>query len=308
MRWNFERAIAEYKKRNPQHPNLARSLVNMAFVKRLISVQIKGKLDEAASRRKTSELAQERAQFERLREEATTELAEAGAIYQLQDNHRGMGNVLTNRALLHLDGGDLDSAGAEAVEAFCLAEQKTDYILMARARILQCMIENAKFEEQIEEASGPNRHAQMAHDFARDAVEFAKHTQNRRLLARANVWQGLVFSNSFFDNPEAARQCCDAATELLKPEGQGYIWEDLQELKSRVLQKGCIETVLRKWSEGLVGEKTFQQITEEFAGIVIPKVWEREDRKIARVAAKLSVSPKKVRRILHAAGLLKRVG
>jgi hypothetical protein len=65
-----------------------------------------------------------------------------------------------------------------------------------------------------------------------------------------------------------------------------------------------VDTVLREWSQGLVGNKTFQQITEEFAGIIIPRVWEREDRKISRVAARLSVSPKKIRRVLHAQGLL----
>jgi hypothetical protein len=54
----------------------------------------------------------------------------------------------------------------------------------------------------------------------------------------------------------------------------------------------------------MLGEKSFQQVTEEFAEIVIPKVWAREGRKISRVAQKLSVSPKKVRRILRKAGLL----
>ena len=55
---------------------------------------------------------------------------------------------------------------------------------------------------------------------------------------------------------------------------------------------------------GMVGDKTFQQITEEFAAIIIPKVWEVEGRKVSRVASRLSVSPKKVRRILIRAGLL----
>ena len=61
---------------------------------------------------------------------------------------------------------------------------------------------------------------------------------------------------------------------------------------------------LRGWSEGFVGRKTFQQITDEFAEIVIPKVWLREDKKISRVAACLSMSPKKIRRILRNAGLV----
>jgi hypothetical protein len=47
-------------------------------------------------------------------------------------------------------------------------------------------------------------------------------------------------------------------------------------------------------------------LTEQFAEIVIPKVWEKEDRKVARVAKRLSVSPKKVRRILARAGKRKK--
>jgi hypothetical protein len=58
----------------------------------------------------------------------------------------------------------------------------------------------------------------------------------------------------------------------------------------------------------MVGEKTFQQVTEEFAEIVIPKVWLREGRKISRVAECLSISPKKVRRILRNGGFLDSLG
>ena len=62
----------------------------------------------------------------------------------------------------------------------------------------------------------------------------------------------------------------------------------------------------------LNGRKTFftdgrytEQAGEEVKGarIVIPKVWEREGRKVSRVAEKLSISPKKVRRILQLAGV-----
>jgi tetratricopeptide (TPR) repeat protein len=309
----FEKAMEEYTRRNPRHPNIARSLVNMASAERLMRLQLRKKMDAAAASRKASggrepsaaaDIAAARKQFGQLRAKALEQLEAAGAIYQSQDNHRGMGAVHILRGFLCLDSGELDSAAAEAAEAFRLGEPKTDYILMARARILQSIVENGKFEEQIEEASGANQHAQLAHDFARDAVDFAKHTQNRRLLARAHVCQGLAFANDFFDNVEAARQCCDAAAALLKPQGPDYIWDDLQELKARILRRGPVETVLREWSQGLVGEKTFQQITEDFAHIIIPKVWEREDRKVSRVAARLSISPKKVRRILRAAGLL----
>jgi tetratricopeptide (TPR) repeat protein len=313
----FEKAMEEYARRNPRHPNLARSLVNMASAERLMRLQLRKKMDAAAASRKASggrepaaatdmahAMSHARRQFVQLREKALEQLKAAGAIYQGQDNHRGMGAVHILRGFLCLDSGELDSAGSEAAEAFRHGEPKADYIAMARARVLQCIVENSKFDEQIEEASGANQHAQLAHDFARDAVDFAKHTQNRRLLARAYVWQGMTFANDFFDNVEAARQSCDAAAALLKPQGPDYIWDDLQDLKARILRRGPVETVLREWSQGLVGDKTFQQITEDFAHIIIPKVWEREDRKVSRVAARLSISPKKVRRVLRAAGLM----
>jgi hypothetical protein len=82
--------------------------------------------------------------------------------------------------------------------------------------------------------------------------------------------------------------------------------EGLAVLKSRIVQASGINDTLRGWSEGMVGNKTFQQISEEFAEIVIPKVWMREGRRIARVAARLSISPKKVRRILRNAGSIGR--
>jgi hypothetical protein len=65
-----------------------------------------------------------------------------------------------------------------------------------------------------------------------------------------------------------------------------------------------MDETLRAWSEGIVGDKTFQQIQEEFAELVIPKVWIREGQNISRVVERLSVSPKKIRRILRNTGHL----
>jgi DNA-binding NtrC family response regulator len=83
-----------------------------------------------------------------------------------------------------------------------------------------------------------------------------------------------------------------------------HLADDLAALKSHIMQASGINDTLRSWSEGMLGGKTFQQVTEEFSEIVIPKVWLREERKISRVAQSLSISPKKVRRILRNAGLL----
>jgi hypothetical protein len=211
--------------------------------------------------------------------------------------------VYINSGLLHLDGGDLESAVADAARAFSQGEERRDSILLARARLLQCTIENTCIEEQIGE--NPSHHAQLAAGFARDAVEYAKQTQNPRLLARAYVWQGLTFAAEPVADLEPARRCCQQAMALLETGGMERQcgWDDLETLKARVLHARPIDPLLQAWSNGAVENRTFQQMTEEFARIVIPKVWEREDRKVARVAKKLSISPKKVRRILHSAGV-----
>jgi len=309
---SFAAAIAHYKQRDPQHRNVARSLNNMAYVKRLIALQLRGKIDAEAARRRKSAVrgrgkrgpghVQYRQRFEQLRQEALTELAEAAAIYERYGNHHGLGSVNLNYGYLHLDNGDLELAEEKTQAAFLLGETRHDYILMARARLLQCMIENARVEEGIGEATEPGSHARLARDCAQQAVELAQQTQNRRLLAIAYVWQGLTLCNRFFDDPESARRCYDQATALSRGEQTGSAWDDLQTLKARVLRGGSVNPVLRAWSQGSVGDKTFRQISEEFAELVIPKVWEREGRKVSRVAARLSVSPKKVRRVLNRVG------
>lgn len=306
----FHRAIAEYQRRDPQHLHLARSFVNIAIVERLLARRQQQEIDRASARRRadSSETAGEpsrtaRAEIERLRADARTQLASALAIYTAHGQHRGIGSVHINSGLLHLDGGDLESAAADAATAFAQGEDRRDFILLARARLLQCAIENARLEEQIGE--DPAHHARLAAAFAEEAIEYARQTQNARLLARSYVWQGLTFTAQPVADLEAARGCCRQAVTLLQPEGGERLcgWEELELLKTRGLHVRPIDPQLRAWSNGAVENKTFQQMTEEFARIVIPKVWEREDRKVARVAKKLSISPKKVRRILQSAGV-----
>jgi tetratricopeptide (TPR) repeat protein len=309
---NFSAAIAHYKKRDPRYRNIARCLNNMANVKRLIALQLRRKIDtDAARRRKAATRGRAsdadrklpyRHRFEQLRQEALAELAEAAAIYEQYGNRHGLGSVHLNYGYLHLDNGDLEKADTEAQIAFRLGEERRDYILMARARLLHCMIENARVEEGIGESTEPGCHARLAQDCAQEAIELAKHTENRSLLAHAHVWQGLTYCNRFFDDPESARRCYDHATTLSKGDHADEGWEDLQTLKVKTLRGGSVSPTLRAWSQGSVGDKTFQQITEEFAELIIPKVWEREGRKVSRVAARLSMSPKKVRRILGRVG------
>ena len=309
---HFTAAIVEYKTRDPQHRNVARSLSNMASVKRLLALQLGRKMDADVVRRRKAvargragvaqRKPQYRSRFEQLRQEALAELAEAAAIYEQYRNHHGLGSVHLNYGYLHLDNGDLELADVDAKAAFQLGEEKRDYILMARARLLQCMSANARVEEEIGESTEPGGYARLAQDCGKEALELAKHTQNRALLADVYIWQGLTYSNRFFEDFEAARQCYDQAMILTKDHLLEDSWEDIQTLKARTLRGGTVNPILRAWSQGSVGNKTLQQITEEFAELVVPKVWEREGRKVSRVAARLSMSPKKVRRILDHVG------
>jgi tetratricopeptide (TPR) repeat protein len=308
----FESAIGHYGKRDPRHPNLARSLANMALAKRGIALQLQKRIDRDVQRRRKTSAAgkgkasatsqDSRGRLAELRREALEHLEAARAIYQQRPSHHGVGTVYLNAAYIHLDGGDFQRAEEEAASAYDVAEQKQDYILMVRARILQCMIENAKVEEEIGGGADPGSHARRAFEFSQEAIDLAKHTQHHLLLANAYLWQGLTQCNSFFDNPEAARESYDLARASCGANPSDNIWQDLQTLGAKILRKGSVHPALKAWSQGAVGEKTFRQISEEFAEIVIARVWEREGRKVSRVAARLSISPKKVRRILARVG------
>lgn len=332
----FENAIRHYSKRDPRHPNLARSLANMALAKRGIALQLQKRIDrDAQLRRQTSSSETKtgaktdggkqstmkvrlrdaeaceldarkkdyRNRLTQLRREALEHLEAAQGIYSKRPNHHGAGTVFLNAAYIHLDGGDFQRAEEEASSAYDVADEKQDFILMGRARILQCMIENAKVEEEIGGGADPGSHARRAFEFSQEAVELAKHTQHHLLLANAHLWQGLTQCNSFFDNPEAARESYDLARASCGAnQPDNNMWQDMQTLGAKILRKGSVHPALKAWSQGAVGDKTFRQISDEFAEIVIARVWEREGHKVSRVASRLSISPKKVRRILARVG------
>src|ERR1700744_1606018 len=147
-----------------------------------------------------------RPNYEKVRADALAHLDRAGEIYKIHSHHRGAGTVYVNRGHLHLDSGDLQTADDEARQAYKLGEEKNDYILMARARLLECMVENTKLDEEIED---PAWVAHLALGAAKEAVELARRTENRRLLARALIWHGLTICGTSPASTDAARELCD---------------------------------------------------------------------------------------------------
>lgn len=305
---HFERAVSLYAQGDPNHLNLARALVNAAYVRRLLALQLRKKIDARPQSvaGSSSNGANLRERYQQICHEAIVDLKRARQVYELHAHSGGIGNVIFNLGYLHLDRGDIDRAAEEAAEAYRIGFDKDDTILMARARILQAAAENARVEEQLGEDVDLAVYANDAKLHSEEALALARNTQNRRLAAGAWIARGSTAANDFFQDWEEARRCASEAAVLMEAGENDHLADELAALKSQIVQASGISDTLRGWSEGMVGDKTFQQITEEFAEIVIPKVWLREDRKISRVAERLSVSPKKVRRILRNTGYLAR--
>jgi tetratricopeptide (TPR) repeat protein len=311
----FRTSIDEYNRRYGSRQSLSRSLINMAFVKRLLALRTQTKMDWETARSRKAQTGNpkapsenrrwnERAHITKLREEAFEHLAKAQELCTKLEDYGGQVNIHTTAGYLHLDNGDFDRASTDGEMAYQMAQQKKDHVLIARARILQSAIERAKFDELIEEGPGSVRHAQLAEEFARDAIQHAKETQNERLLAGAYVALGLALCTGASNNVDEMWDCTEQAGALLKPEDKDYLSSELALLKRKVNSITVGDPILSEWSQGIVGDKSFAQISKEFATIIIPNVWEHEGRRISRTAARLSISPKKVRKILQERGLL----
>lgn len=293
----FERAIEIYSNGFAQHPNCARALVNAAYVKSLIAGEIKTKIGNKPAK------GAAHARYLCIFGEALELLSRAGEIYALHRHQTGTGSVLVNSGHLHLESGNIERAAGEAGKAFALGKEKHDPILMARARILQSAIELALADEELDHHADANYHAALAVDYAEEAIALGTHTQNNRLLAEAYLMRGAAAADDRFQDWEVARSYADKASGLLNRNDRDHLLEELSALKARIFHATGIDQTLRQWSNGQLGNKTFQQIQEEFAEIVIPKVWINQGKNITRVAQHLSISPKKVRRILRNAHL-----
>jgi tetratricopeptide (TPR) repeat protein len=293
----FEQAAEIYKRHNPNHPSLARALVNAAYIKRLMA------LDLAAGRQEKATAAVHDQSLKIVRE-AMDLLHQAGQIYAQLEHQAGSGSVLINLGHLKLESGEIDAASDEADAAFALGSHKNDQVLMARARILQAYVQMARSDEQLDDFMSPLSSAQKALEFAEDAINLAESTQNRRLIAGAYITHGLALTAQPHVEWELAGNRAEKAAELLPNRDRDHLFWELNRLKERIAQPATMEGILRRWLSGELGAKSFQQVEEEFAEIVIPKVWMKMGRNISRVAQELNVSPKKVRRALRNARMV----
>jgi tetratricopeptide (TPR) repeat protein len=303
---HYSRAIEHFQKGDLMQSHIARAIVDLSFTRIQVARHFRRNIEVARdSRQNERQHGPERVVLVKELSNSyaviVEDLKKAEEIYRQFPHARGISRVHLCRAYLYLDTGELDAAAEEAKKGYAAAETKQDFILMASARKVQCMVENALVEEEVE---GWADHAVSAQDYARDAVELAGSTQDRRLLATVYTWYGLTMSNAFFGDKERARDAMEKAATYLQPGLRDYLWSDFQTLKRRLLENATLESKLMQWAQGEIGEKTFRQLEDEFASLVIPRAWEQERKKVSRVAARLSISPRKVRKVLARLGLL----
>jgi hypothetical protein len=304
----YSLAIEHFQKRGSKDGNVARAEVDASFARIQVLRQLRRNIEVCSSQQtKDSNRPAARTvlvkELWKIYELVLADLDRAALIYERLPNGRGLARVRLYRGYLHHIVGELDLAMRAATEAYIAAESKRDIILMSSARNLQCMVEEATVEEEIE---GWADHALAAQDYAREAVELASGTQDRRLLARVHIWYGLTLSNAFFNARDRAHEELQAAASYLDPSVPDYILDDFQVLKKRLLENDTLDTKLSQWARGEIREKTFRQLEEDFADLVIPIAWRQEGRKVSRVAARFSISPRKVRRVLARLGYLEK--
>lgn len=111
-------------------------------------------------------------------------------------------------------------------------------------------------------------------------MTLAGQTQNRRLLAADTSYTDLTRPATTNLDLALARDYALRASQLLGDEDRDHLYRELVHLTSRILRSTTAEESVRAWCMGDLGGKYFQEIQERFAEVVIPRVWNRLDRKV----------------------------
>ncbi|MGA2648568.1 MAG: hypothetical protein ABSF15_28125 [Candidatus Sulfotelmatobacter sp.] len=304
----WEQAVAAYQQRPASvgHPNMARALSYMAHVELLKAHALQRGADKlrvsahagGPGKRRKELIEKERhdsiKRAQELRKKALIELDIAKAIYSKVGNRRGLGTCLLRYAFSYLDAGQFHEALASATDAYDLGDD-TDVLLMARSRIVQCMIEGEMCESEID--TEPRVHADRARRYAAQAIDYSARTQNVELQARSHLAMGFALLNAPSNATEAASSH-ERAAALIKEARLYYLSEELEELWKRISDTTPLEGPLRKWLLAPHG-----QSLDDLQKHIYRLVWRYEKKSIKGVVRNLHVSRKKARSDLSKYGL-----
>jgi tetratricopeptide (TPR) repeat protein len=269
-------AIIAYSKADPNHRNVARSHVNMAFLKRLRALD--GAADAAD-----------------LRAEAFRHLDDAARLYanSASGRARGLGKVHCTRALLQFDEGRKTTALEEAGKAYDIGFAASDQLIMADAQTIQAKILwSVPGEEE----------GQRAHHLAAAAVTYAEATDNKRAVARAHLHLGLAYLHEPFFDPDMANRHFDVAHEQLITGESDYLRSEIRSARALAATYSRDAGVVVRLTRGeLAG--TLQQILVPIANRIIFAVHTMEQSVGAngsqrRTASRLKIGKARIKEAL----------
>lgn len=292
----FADAIEAFKD-NRGHRNVARAHINSAFVCRLMTRDL-GDLRILPEVR-----AEVTLEIKQLRDRARAEINEALSIYRFAPNrHLGaLSRLHSVSALLYFDEPDFEKAAAEADTAYFYAYERGDNIGMANARIIQSkLLLDGGWKGYVD--------AHEALQLAKDAVDYAEQTENRRVLARAYMRK----ADALLALPEKdhvrAQQCLAKARKCLVPEDRDYLsnaLRRLEKLSERVSEEkqrpnavvAC--TTVAQMRRDVEAGHSLAEMSEAYEERVARFVCiELCDRNITKAAAVLKAGARKVRRAM----------
>lgn len=219
---------------------------------------------------------------------AAGHLAEAKSIYEALGHSRGIGTCHLRSGLQCVNRQQFGPARDEAEAAYKLGEANHDNLLMGRARVMQCYVENEFYELKAEAARNDavaQRRAEAAHRYASEALALSASTENPALNARANMMMAYILSNKQSNKFRDAWRHYQHASDVIEKAHLTSFQEDLRTLADRILKAGVAKSELREWLLTPKG-KTL----EELKNCIYTLVWEHERRKVERVAENLGVS------------------
>jgi hypothetical protein len=287
----FYGAIAEYQKRNPSHRNIGRSYVNIAVACRLKALNIEGEKVVPGSQ------VQVRAEVEEWRRKAFGALEEAQRIYTINPKRHqcALGKIHHTKALLYYDAGDFDvnnyrKAAEEAQKAYRYGQNSGDKELIAKIKILQCMVALKANKED----------GQLAFKRANEAVKIASTTEYGRIQARAYIWKGQALLRAPFNDPLGANQCLSRAEVILVDQDQDHLREELEALREDIdSYTGPVRTVSGPITPDTIEGRSLEDIVRGVEKDVVRYVYESTGRNIIATAKKLGTNSRRVKRSIY---------
>ena len=199
--------------------------------------------------------------IEDLRIAADQHLASAKALYSKTGSRRGLRTVAIHAGYLNLDRGNFEVAAADAACAYSLSASD-DHIGMAQAKVLECMIEHQKADDEHDRAVAQSM-AQRALQAVAEAADLVRGTKHQRLQGKVALWLGL--SHIRIGNIDDARAYQLEAESLLHATRHDYVRHYLNELRAAV-------TDVRGATSDLAGNNCARKHRRRNQKVITPRI------------------------------------